>query len=264
MALKHQIRKFLPPEAIKVLRNVNTSLRKVLPVKWLTWYSNLKVGKYKDKSTKDVFTDIYTNNSFWGGTESVSGTGSDLRNTKSLIDDLNKLLVDFNISSVLDIPCGDFNWMNKVNYNGIDYVGADIVEALVKINAEKYKEHDNLKFVLLNLIEDPLPKSDLIIVRDCFVHLSMESIYNSIKNIKASGSKYLITTSFPEHPINLDIITGGWRTLNFQAKPFNFPKPVLVVNENYKGSNGEYKDKSMILFKISEIVVPEDGYFEGQ
>ncbi len=258
MTLKHQIRKNLPSGAIKILRNVNTSVRKVVPTKWLTWYSNLKVRKYKDKSTKDIFTDIYINNSFWGGKESVSGTGSDIRNTKSLINDLNKLLVDLNITSVLDIPCGDFNWMCKVNYENIKYVGADIVEELIKVNSEKYKE--NYKFVVLNLIEDGLPKSDLIIVRDCFVHLQFQDIYNSIKNIKASGSKYLMVTSFPDHPLNLDIITGGWRTLNFQEAPFNFPKPVLILNENYKGSNGEYKDKSMVVYNISEILIPEEGY----
>ncbi len=260
MALKHQIRKVLPSGAIQVLRNIHTSVRKVLPAKWLTWYSNLKVEKYKDKSTKDVFTDIYVNNSFWGSKESASGTGSDYKNTKSLIDDLNKLYVDLKITSVLDIPCGDFNWMHNVDYTNIKYIGADIVEQLIKANAEKYKENDNYKFVVLNLIEDPLPKSDLIIIRDCFVHLSFQNIYNSIKNIKASGSKYLITTSFPDHPSNLDIITGGWRTLNFQEKPFNFPKPVIVINENYVGSNGEYKDKSMVVYKISDIVIPEEEY----
>ena len=260
MALKHQLRKILPLGVVKILRDINTSIRKVLPVKWLTKYSNLKVSKYKDKSTKEVFTDIYTNKSFWGGSESVSGTGSDYKNTKSLIDDLNKLMVDLKITSVLDIPCGDFNWMHKVDYTNIKYVGADIVEDLIKINSEKYKDHDNLEFKVLNLIEDKLPKSDLIIVRDCFVHLSFSNIYHSIKNIKASGSKYLITTSFPDHPSNLDIITGGWRTLNFQEKPFNFPKPLLVINENYKGSNGEYKDKSMIVYEIDKIEIPQEEY----
>lgn len=263
MALKHQIRKVLPSGAVKVLKNVNTSVRKVLPVKWLTWYSNLKVGKFKEKSTKDVFTDIYINSSFWGSSESVSGTGSNYANTKSLIDDLNKLLVDLEITSVLDIPCGDFNWMHHVDYKNIKYIGADIVDELIKTNLEKYKDKGNYDFVVLNLIEDELPKSDLIIVRDCFVHLSFQNIYQAIKNIKTSGSKYLITTSFPEHPLNLDIITGGWRTLNFQEKPFNFPKPILTVNENYKGSNGEYKDKSMIVYNISEIVIPDEGYFEA-
>jgi len=263
MALKHQLRKILPSGAVRILRDINTSIRKVLPVKWLTWYSNLKVSNFKDKSAKDVFTDIYTNKSFWGGAESVSGSGSDYSSTKSLIGDLDKLLVDLKISSVLDIPCGDFNWMYKVDYKNVKYLGADIVEDLIKINSEKYKDNDTFNFKVLNLIEDALPKSDLVIVRDCFVHLSFDNVYHSIKNIKASGSKYLLTTSFPDHPSNLDIITGGWRTLNFQEKPFNFPKPVLVINENYQGSNGMYPDKSMNLYEIDKIVVPGEVYKES-
>ena len=34
---------------------------------------------------------------------------------------------DFNISTVLDIPCGDFYWMNHVQMDDICGHGADIV-----------------------------------------------------------------------------------------------------------------------------------------
>ena len=158
-----------------------------------------------------------------------------------------------NIMSILDLPCGDFNWMQKVDLSKIDYVGADIVEELINKNIRQYKEKANLKFKVINLITDPLPKTDIIIIRDCLVHLSYEDIYSAIKNIKSSGAKYLLTTTFTNYNMNHDIVTGDWRPLNLQKKPFNFSSPILVINENCTEDNGKYKDKSMALWDISKL-----------
>lgn len=123
--------------------------------------------KIRNKSPKEVFTEIYKS-SLWGSSEGGSGTFSVKKQTESLINNLDKLLNDLNISSILDIPCGDFNWMQKVHLSNIDYIGADNVEELIENNIKQYKEKENVKFMVINLIKDPLPKSDLIFVRDCF------------------------------------------------------------------------------------------------
>ena len=49
---------------------------------------------------------------------------------------------------------------------------------------------------------------------------------------------------------NYDIQTGGWRPLCLQEPPFNFPKPILVVNED---EIGEYSDKHMGLWRKEQI-----------
>jgi hypothetical protein len=107
--------------------------------------------------------------------------------------------------------------------------------------------------MVLNLIKDPLPKSDLIIVRDCLVHLSNKDVINAIKNIKSSGSKYLLTTTFTNLSLNSDILTGEWRPLNLLCAPFNLSNPLLVINENCTEGNGEYSDKSMALWEIESL-----------
>ncbi|MEI7508918.1 MAG: class I SAM-dependent methyltransferase, partial [Flavobacterium sp.] len=185
--------------------------------------------------------------------ESVSGSGSEIKQTQTLVNELNKLFLELNIKSVLDLPCGDFKWMQKVDLSKIDYTGADIVEDLINNNKKKYQNDENIKFLVLNLITDSLPKSDLIIVRDCLVHLSFKDIHNAIKNIKNSGSKYLLTTTFTNYHPNLDIVTGNWRPLNLQEKPFNFSTPMLIINENCTEGNGVVKDKAMALWDINEI-----------
>ncbi len=225
-------------------------IKKFIPDWLLEWYRNS--SKLRNVSTKEVFTEIYNSN-HWKSSESISGPGSEIKQTESLINDLGKLLIDMNIVSVLDLPCGDFNWMQKVDLSKIDYVGADIVEELIKRNTRNNKDKKNLKFIVLDLITDPLPKSDLIIVRDCLVHLSYKDINSAIKNIRSSGSKYLLTTTFTNYRPNHNIATGSWRPLNLQEKPFNFSPPILIINENYTEGNGEYKDKSMALWDINKI-----------
>lgn len=61
---------------------------------------------------KEVFTLIYKFNK-WRGTESVSGPGSSLHESRELIHKLPLLLNLFEINSILDAPCGDFHWMKQ-------------------------------------------------------------------------------------------------------------------------------------------------------
>jgi len=204
----------------------------------------------KEISTKDVFTRIRNENSF-GSSESASGVGSEIKHTQTLIMELPKLFRRNGIKSILDIPCGDFNWMKKVDLLNIDYIGGDIVDELISENTEKYSS-ENKRFIPLNIIADVLPKMDLIFVRDCFVHLSNKDILNSITNIKKSGCKYLMTTTF-KNSINCDIKTGGWRPLNLQRTPFNFPEPEYILTENYKADDGKYEDKSMGLWLVEKL-----------
>jgi hypothetical protein len=223
-------------------------IKKYFPAFLLKWYRNRNL-KFKNKLISEVFTEIYETN-YWKSSESVSGAGSELVQTESLRNNLEKILNDMKISSVLDIPCGDFKWMQQVDLSKIDYIGADIVEKLIQKNI---KRNTAFKFIVLDLIKDPLPKSDIIIVRDCLVHLSYSDIFKAINNIKSSGCKYLLTTTFPNCHLNRDITTGDWRTINLQEKPFNFPTPRLIINENCTEGNGEFNDKSMALWEISNI-----------
>ena len=83
--------------------------------------------------SKELFTSYYKNNT-WAGVESLSGPGSDYEQTKFLVPELEIMLNDLNIKSMLDIPCGDFNWMKNVDLSLINYHGADIVDNVIISN----------------------------------------------------------------------------------------------------------------------------------
>jgi len=205
----------------------------------------------KGISAEEVFTKIYRSN-IWGGEKSVSGKGSDYSQTQAVMDYLSEIFRKYSISTMLDIPCGDYEWMRKVEKEDIKYVGADIVDALISENNQKYYS-ENVCFKKLNLIEDELPKVDLVFVRDCLVHLSYDDIWRSLRNIKKSGSRYLLTTSFVKRKKNKNILTGRWRALNLMCAPFSFPEPIEIFNESCTEGNGRYSDKSLCLWDLSKI-----------
>ncbi len=208
-------------------------------------------SRFIGKTTEETFTEIYQTN-HWTGEESISGPGSALAQTKTIIQELNLLLKTLDISTMLDLPCGDFNWMQRVKLSSIEYIGADIVDALIETNVSEYS-NAHISFIKKDLITDSLPKVDLILVRDCLVHFSYTDIRAALKNIKASGAKYLLTTTFTNRKGNRNIVTGEWRPINLQMAPFHFPQPILVINENCTEGNGYFKDKSLGLWTIEEL-----------
>ncbi len=69
--------------------------------------------RFRNGSREEVFSWIFKTNK-WGCSESVSGKGSDLIQSKRLSDGLPNLLQDLNVHSILDLPCGDMNWMKTL------------------------------------------------------------------------------------------------------------------------------------------------------
>lgn len=99
---------------------------------------------------------------------------------------------------------------------------------------------------------DKLPDADVILIRDCWVHLNNEDIIKSIVNLKRSNITYLLTTSFLKLTANMELNTI-WRPLNLEIPPYNFPKPVEIVNEGCTEDEGRYTDKSLILWEVSKL-----------
>jgi SAM-dependent methyltransferase len=197
-------------------------------------------------SVKEKFTEIYEKN-LWCSPESVSGGGSEMQNTKVIRRELPVLLQKFGIKSILDIPCGDWNWMKDVDLCGASYIGADIVEPLIGLNKANYT---NIDFRVLDLINDTLPKVDLIFVRDCLGHLSNDNVSLALRNCQESGSKYLLATSFTKWDMNPDVEDGGWKCINLMIPPFQL-NPIYLINEDCQEGYPHYNDKCMILFQLN-------------
>ena len=203
---------------------------------------------------KKKFTYIFKSN-IWGSVESISGPGSELQNTKNIRSQIPLVISKFNINSIIDIPCGDYNWFKEIDRK-IIYVGADIVDSIINLNNLNY-ENSNTKFIKHNIIIDKIDRYDLIIVRDLFIHFSDHDINKALNNIINSGSKYLLTTYYNDTSFNKSIITGNFRELNLLIEPFNFPKPLFEIDDTglIKKPNSDlyYKNKMLSLFLIKDL-----------
>jgi hypothetical protein len=201
-----------------------------------------------------VFAEHYRTNA-WESNESVSGAGSTLDQTVAIRAALPNLVRDCDIQTILDLPCGDFNWMKTLDLP-VRYIGGDVVKEIVSNNRARFTTHER-SFIMCDLTRDPLPKVDLVLCRDCLVHLSFDDIYKSLANLRRSGSMWLLTTTHVGGGPNLDIVSGEWRPLNLRTRPFSFPRPILSIDEEctVPGNSG----KQLALWRIKDVPTAPSG-----
>jgi Methyltransferase domain len=204
-----------------------------------------------------IFSWIYSKN-IWGNSESRSGNGSTVSRTILLRHKLAELAQEQGIRSLLDIPCGDFNWMRLTELTGIEYTGADIVPQLVEKNAALYGQPGR-RFIHLNMCRDPLPRADLILCREGWVHLSFSDIAMCLRQMKQSQSTYLLTTTFTAHSRNREIATGDWRPLNLSLAPFCFPAPLCTLPDGPL-PDGTYPDKALAMYRLADLPEIKAGF----
>lgn len=208
-------------------------------------------------STAETFRQIRASN-HWRSDVSVSGLGSDLVQTAAIRAALPPLLAELQVTTMLDLPCGDGGWISTLALPVREYTGADIVPELVEANSRTYG-NEQRRFALLDLTRDELPRADLLLCRDCLVHLSGDDIWRALHNVKRSGIRYLLTTTFTAQESYEEITTGDWRALNLERAPFHFPAPLALINEGCTEGDGQFADKSLGLWSVAQLPSDESG-----
>lgn len=173
--------------------------------------------------------------------ETPCGEGSTPASTTIIKRYIGKLVKSLDIKSVSDAPCGLFNlWMHDVDYGNAKYVGYDINDEVIERNR---REFPNIEFHEFDIVNEVLPKSDLIICRDCLFHLPGESVLRALENFRKSGSKYLLATNHNQLAKNEEVrplpgtpqkeasIAYGYRRLNISLEPFGMGKPIDFIEE---------------------------------
>mgnify|MGYP005855959841 CR=1 FL=1 len=160
-----------------------------------------------------------------------SGPGSTLAHTVNIRADLPRLFADYNVTSFVDAPCGDWHWMQHVDLSGISYLGLDIVPDLVETNSRDYGS-DGVAFALADVTSDPLPRADMLMCRDCLFHLKFWLRWAFFENFLASHTPWLLTTVH-DNPVNSNVPeNGNFRWFNPRSAPFNLPDPVELIDDS--------------------------------
>jgi hypothetical protein len=159
------------------------------------------------------------------GQRSLSGLGSELGATLNVREELPLLLERLDCRVLLDIGCGDWNWMREVHLS-CDYVGIDIVPEIIEANC-RY-ERSGVSFKLIDGAVGPLPKADVALCREVLFHFSFRDGRAMLANVR-KAARWLVATTDPTIWFNSDIITGDFRKVNLQRSPYRLPPPGEIV-----------------------------------
>jgi len=169
----------------------------------------------------------------------ASGPGAMLRNAQNVIAVLHSVISHVrshfqkSTVSLLDVPCGDMQWMPYVldARSDVVYTGADIVPDLITHHRKKFSRLKNANFIEHDIVSVPLNHSyDIVLVRDLLQHLWMVDAVMALKRISESGSKFLLATTFPDTVVNMDVdkndLGGRKSSYNLEQLPFSLESPV--------------------------------------
>jgi hypothetical protein len=204
--------------------------------------------RFRYTSRQDVFTRVYES-AAWGSQESGSGDGSELRATGNVRDWLPGALSRLGARSLLDAPCGDWNWMRHADLSGLDeYHGVDIVPAVIDQNTAEFGG-PHRHFTVADLTADPLPRADAILCRDALVHVSYQDAAKILASFASTGATWLLLNTYPEVTRNRNQFTGHrWRRLNFRLEPFGFPEPLEVAADG-----GNVDPSQLSVWRLQEL-----------
>jgi len=130
--------------------------------------------------------------------------------------------------TVVDLGCGDFNIGNRLTDLAATYIACDVVEALIERNRRLFVRN-NLQFLRLDAIADPLPPGDVVIVKQVFQHLRNNQIAAILGKMQAFNV-WIICEHLPslqDFTPNIDKIAGPDNRLGrnsgvvVTAPPFN-------------------------------------------
>lgn len=205
----------------------------------------------KSREMRQVFGAIHAAKA-WGDCESSSGPGSTRERAATFLPDLIALMRALEVRTLLDAPCGDFNWTQPLADSVGRYIGVDVVPALIQENRRRWPS-PNRRFLCRDMVAQRLPAADLVLCRDALVHLCHKDIHAAVANFRRTGAEYLLATTFIGERPNDDIGTGEWRPLNLQRPPFSFPPPLELVDERCLHTGGIYADKRLGLWRFRDL-----------
>lgn len=185
-----------------------------------------------------IFSDIYRGNR-WNGTETRSGPGSSLAPTHRISAAIVALVAELGITSVLDAACGEGFWQPDLpGYLGID-VAPEATEAARRNHPDReYRVAD---------VAGGCPRADLVICRDAMQHLSLADGLALLSAIRASGSPWLLASTYVDGE-NVAVRTGGFFRPDLEAGPFGMPPALRLYHDGLDYRTGDtLRDRGKML-----------------
>jgi len=189
-----------------------------------------------------IFRTIYSANR-WHGTETRSGPGSTLGSTRRLREALPDLIADLGATSVLDAACGASFWMPDLP----GYIGVDIVPDAVTIVRHAFPDR---RYEVADICTDVLLRCDAVIARDVLAHLATADALAALANIRVTGARWLLATTFVGGDNTVDTKTGGYHEIDLAVEPFALGTPEHMIADGYWEDRMVYPTKQMGVWPL--------------
>jgi hypothetical protein len=172
-----------------------------------------------------IFSQIYANGAWVmrENQDSLSGVGSTQVATRELSTQLSDFLREVACRRLVDIGCGDFNWMHTVQ-GDFDYLGVDVVPQVIEQNTALYA-NGRRRFSCADATRGPIETGDVAICREVLFHLSFKDGLKLLRNVRAAGFKHVLFTTDNSVWFNSDIRSGDFRRINLLRSPYALLAP---------------------------------------
>ena len=182
------------------------------------------------EAMRAIFEQVYAGNAWRYG----SGEGSLAMHTRGYVRFLQRFLRERRIASVLDLGCGDWQVGRRIDWSGIDYLGCDVVPALVRENRRRFGA-PGIRFAELDGLRDPLPQADLLVVKDVLQHWSNAEILEFLPRLGEFRCALVTNCAGTrDAAVNLDARTGGYRAIDLARPPFSLAATEVYSFENWR------------------------------
>lgn len=191
---------------------------------------------------ENIFTNIYETNE-WGSNNSTnysgsSGYGSSVEYNTKYIELLKKIIKEYNITSIVDLGCGDFR-IGKSLYDDVNikYIGYDTYKKVIDYNIT---QHERPKYTFIHLDfymnKERIIDGDMCILKDVIQHWSNDAIYSFLDYLTQSKKfKYiLLVNCCNQKQEQADCKDGGFRELTCNLLPLKKYSPTKIYNYNTK------------------------------
>lgn len=157
-----------------------------------------------------------------GGEETPCGRGSTMAHTEEVREFLPKLISAYGIRSMVDVGCGDANWIRGIElgdctYHGIDVDSRNLEDAKRKAPHMKFSTEADGEY-------------DLALIRHVLQHLKNSEAL-SLLNEWLGKAKWVLATSHPGTTKNLEITRSRFRPINLGLPLFGM-KPEKVFKDD--------------------------------
>lgn len=185
------------------------------------------------ESAAETFSSVYRDN-HWGrrwGKKFCSGQGSyEEPIVGPYVQSVRGFLSEFSQPPrIVDLGCGDFHVGSRIREACAHYVACDVVPELIEHNRKAFARLQ-VEFACLNIVDDPLPRGEVVFIRQVLQHLANAQIACVLPKL-AQYRFVVITEHLPGDPAfspNRDHQFGsGTRVTRnsgvvLTAPPFNF------------------------------------------